>query len=179
MKKIASILALVLLGNLIYSQEKLKQYFVKTDTGYFCIESSKAFKIDTSIVTIKVTDLGKIKNTYTVIGSNHLGYVDILIPNKLPFNSFLNQLQNNTSISSIELSTFGKYTVNNSPPNDPGLNNQWYLSAINAGQAWSVTTGNSDVIVAVLDSGVDWLHEDLGKGNDNYQNIHGSSIIID
>ena len=172
MKKLALILALVLSSNLIYSQEKLKQDFVKTDTGYFCIESSNTFKIDTSIVTVKVTDLNKIKNTYTVIRSNHLGYVDILIPNKITFSSFLNQLQNNTSVSSIEVSTFGKYTVINPSPNDPRFNNQWHLSAINAEQAWSITTGNSDVIIAVLDSGVDWLHEDLGKGNDNYQNIH-------
>ncbi|HEX2271532.1 MAG TPA: S8 family serine peptidase, partial [Pyrinomonadaceae bacterium] len=57
-------------------------------------------------------------------------------------------------------------------PQDPHFGEQWAL--LNEGQrggkqgadiaattAWSVTTGSEDVVVAVLDSGVDYLHEDL------------------
>jgi subtilisin family serine protease len=57
-------------------------------------------------------------------------------------------------------------------PNDPLLNEQWGL--INTGQrdgkaqadisaltAWSKTTGTDKVVVAVLDSGVDYTHPDL------------------
>lgn len=57
-------------------------------------------------------------------------------------------------------------------PNDPLLVNQWYLSVINVYQAWQYTTGNENIIVAVLDSGVDWGNDDIGAGSDLYQNIY-------
>ena len=57
-------------------------------------------------------------------------------------------------------------------PHDPQFNDQWALS--NSGQrggkqgadisatlAWATTTGTDKVVVAVLDSGVDYTHEDL------------------
>jgi len=57
-------------------------------------------------------------------------------------------------------------------PHDPQFNEQWALA--NSGQrggkqgadisatiAWAVTTGDDDLVVAVLDSGVDYNHEDL------------------
>jgi len=57
-------------------------------------------------------------------------------------------------------------------PHDPQFNDQWALA--NSGQrggkqgadisaplAWATTTGSEKVVVAVLDSGVDYTHEDL------------------
>ena len=57
-------------------------------------------------------------------------------------------------------------------PHDPQFNDQWALA--NSGQrggkqgadisatlAWATTTGSEDIVVAVLDSGVDYTHEDL------------------
>ena len=48
-------------------------------------------------------------------------------------------------------------------PNDPAFiaNLQWDLRMINLPTAWEMTTGNSDVIVAVLDTGVRFNHPDL------------------
>ncbi|HXV03081.1 MAG TPA: S8 family serine peptidase, partial [Gaiellaceae bacterium] len=45
---------------------------------------------------------------------------------------------------------------------DPGFGAEWGLPKIHAPEAWGVTTGNSDVVVAVIDSGVDFSHPDLG-----------------
>lgn len=39
-------------------------------------------------------------------------------------------------------------------PNDTNYNDQWNLPKISAPQAWDITTGSSDVTVAVIDSGV-------------------------
>lgn len=46
-------------------------------------------------------------------------------------------------------------------PNDTFYPLQWNMTSIDADKAWTVTTGNSNVIVAVIDSGVDPDHPDL------------------
>ena len=45
-------------------------------------------------------------------------------------------------------------------PNDPYYSNLWGMDKINAPQAWDVEPG-TDVLVAVIDTGVDYTHEDL------------------
>jgi len=46
-------------------------------------------------------------------------------------------------------------------PNDPFYVDQWGLRQIGAPQAWDVTLGSRNVIVAVVDTGVVWTHPDL------------------
>lgn len=54
-------------------------------------------------------------------------------------------------------------------PNDPLFSHQWYLqaasptqlAATNAQAAWDITLGTSNVVVAVVDTGVRFEHEDL------------------
>ncbi len=45
--------------------------------------------------------------------------------------------------------------------NDTFLPRQWYLDSIGAREGWNTATGSRDVIVAVIDSGVDITHPDL------------------
>ncbi len=44
---------------------------------------------------------------------------------------------------------------------DPLFNNQWGMKDIGVQDAWKVTRGNPDMVVAVIDTGVDYTHEDL------------------
>lgn len=46
-------------------------------------------------------------------------------------------------------------------PNDPQLSGQYALSIIQAAQAWDVTKGDSNVVIGIIDSGVEWSHPDL------------------
>jgi subtilisin family serine protease len=46
-------------------------------------------------------------------------------------------------------------------PNDPQFSTQWNLRLLEMTNAWAVTPGSPEVVVAVLDSGIDYLHEDL------------------
>jgi subtilisin family serine protease len=45
--------------------------------------------------------------------------------------------------------------------NDPQMSAQWGLGKIHAEEAWGTQRGSKDVIVAVIDTGVDYNHEDL------------------
>ncbi|HEV2914788.1 MAG TPA: S8 family serine peptidase [Pyrinomonadaceae bacterium] len=62
--------------------------------------------------------------------------------------------------------------INHEHPDDPMFNEQWSLdnhgqnggktqADISAVRAWAKTTGSSKVVVAVIDSGVDYTHQDL------------------
>jgi subtilisin family serine protease len=46
-------------------------------------------------------------------------------------------------------------------PNDPFYPYQWALHLINANHAWDEARGNSTVLIAIIDTGVDYLHPDL------------------
>jgi serine protease len=66
-------------------------------------------------------------------------------------------------------------------PNDPGYANQWYLKlstvepgAINAQNAWDETTGDSSIVIAVIDTGI-LPHEDI----DNARVLPGYDFITD
>jgi serine protease len=46
-------------------------------------------------------------------------------------------------------------------PNDPLYSRQSYLTTVDAPAAWAVTTGDADVLIAIVDTGVDLTHPDL------------------
>ncbi len=46
-------------------------------------------------------------------------------------------------------------------PNDPKLSQQGYLQAIGAFEAWDVTRGDSNIVIAIIDDGARRTHEDL------------------
>ncbi|MCJ7768810.1 S8 family serine peptidase, partial [Candidatus Bathyarchaeota archaeon] len=46
-------------------------------------------------------------------------------------------------------------------PDDQYFSAQWGVQKIEADWAWNVSVGSHDVLVAVLDSGIDWHHPDL------------------
>ena len=46
-------------------------------------------------------------------------------------------------------------------PNDPYYIDQWGMQKIGAPNAWDVTLGSPSVVVAVVDTGVWWTHQDI------------------
>lgn len=65
-------------------------------------------------------------------------------------------------------------------PNDTFWDRQWDLRQVHAPEAWSVTTGSKDVIVAVIDTGIDITHPDLKENIwTNAHEIPGDGIDND
>lgn len=112
----------------------------------------------------------------SLMRSNLLGYYDyqISVYNISNIFEFSGSLQNATIVDEVLIPCFGEYVLT---PNDPQYSQQWYMEQqsdhdIDIGEAWDISTGNQNIIIGILDSGTDWDHEDLGLGNDTYQNIH-------
>ena len=52
--------------------------------------------------------------------------------------------------------------------NDPSfkeIDKSWYFNVINANEAWNYTTGDTSVVIAIIDDGFDLKHEDLKRKN--------------
>jgi subtilisin family serine protease len=75
-------------------------------------------------------------------------------------------------------------------PNDPfySTGDEWHLLKIGAPTAWSMSTGNSDVTIAILDTGVDGTHLDLASkmipgwnvydNNSNTSDVYGHGTQV-
>ena len=75
----------------------------------------------------------------------------------------------------IDRVEFDYYRKINYTPNDPRYNQQWFLEEINSNDAWELwdinnneIPGNRDIILASIDLGVNWQHEDLVNNPDHY-----------
>lgn len=65
-------------------------------------------------------------------------------------------------------------------PNDSRYNDLWGMSQIGASQAWDLATGSTEVVVAVIDTGVDYTHPDLAANMwENPDEIPGNGIDDD
>ena len=81
-----------------------------------------------------------------------------------PYNGSANLISNRSSKKQSNKSSLSA--------NDPFYIQQPYISAIHADSVWDITTGDSTEVIAILDTGIDWLHPDLVNKiwtNDNEQ----------
>ncbi|MFH0837402.1 MAG: S8 family peptidase, partial [Candidatus Aenigmatarchaeota archaeon] len=61
-------------------------------------------------------------------------------------------------------------------PNDPSYSSQYHHTNIESALAWNITTGNTTIIIGIIDTGVDWDHPDLAA---NIWNNTGETNCID
>jgi PKD repeat protein len=81
----------------------------------------------------------------------------------------------------LKAEPIGIHTVYGTP-NDPSFVNQYHLNQANdhdvdAPEAWDIETGNTSIIVAMLDTGVRYYHKDLGGSTaaaGNFSSIQGN-----
>jgi thermitase len=88
------------------------------------------------------------------------GFEEIIDPAPQPKAG--DQLENapDPETTSPEQTLFNPASIG-SLPNDPRFSTQWNLRLLGMTNAWAVSTGSTDVVIAVLDTGIDYTHEDL------------------
>lgn len=160
-----------------------------TYSFWYCLTIVAAFTVELSFVSaqdivpnqyiikyknqLSVTDASVISASIGVASSESLNQKDLFLikedkKNKINFEA-INQLISSNVIEYIEPDAIGHITA---IPNDPMYSNQWALNNngssggvldvdIDAPEAWDITTGSSNVIVAIVDTGVLYTHPDL------------------
>ena len=66
----------------------------------------------------------------------------------------------------------------NLKPNDAKLGECWYHSAIRSNQAWEITMGNENLIIAVVDDGFEITHEELANKIVSPYNVYDKSSDV-
>jgi len=120
------------------------------------------------------------------------------LPEDVDIDEFVNDIKQTGEVDVIE--PVVEWRVAGFPDNttDPGFNNQWHLSISKIPDTWRYLSsgGSSDVVVAIIDTGVDYTHEDLignmwsnpgeiadneldDDGNGFVDDIHGCSVVSD
>jgi subtilisin family serine protease/photosystem II stability/assembly factor-like uncharacterized protein len=124
--------------------------------AYFVKAQLKKYAVNKVSLPFYKSKDAKLDLTYLVQFSNY---------NQI--NELIKELQNDETIEYVEKSPI-YYTKSaiKSTPNDPlysNLANSWYLTQISALQAWDLTTGSSQILVAVVDDAVQTTHPDLAN----------------
>lgn len=150
--------------------------YIQQEGEWYLQQGKDSFKVIENELTVRFagnpTD-NEISHVLSSLGleeirHNHLGFYDVRILGKGISFQKANELAALPVFEDAFSSTHGIYVTN-----DPAYNSQWNMhntggsggttdADIDAPEAWAISTGDPSIIVAPLDSGIDYHHNDLG-----------------
>lgn len=91
-------------------------------------------------------------------------FLRLTFPEEIDLDSLMYELKQARGVARVE--PVGVHPVNYYP-NDQFFGIQWGLNQVrdhdvNAPEAWDTERGDSSIVIAIVDTGVDWTHPDLG-----------------
>ncbi len=101
-----------------------------------------------------------------------LDRIFILNVSELNSSSAIELLSKNEFVEYVEINRSLKLNNINADPNDPYFSNQYYLSSTHISSAWQITQGDSNIVIGVVDTGLDFTHPDL---QNSYKINYGES----
>ena len=119
----------------------------------------------------------KINKTNEIIVKYNNGEINAIEITGSEIGDCLNEYNNKLDVEYAELNYLYRAAL---IPSDTYYKNQWYLNKIEAPQAWDIVRESPDIVIAVIDSGVQINHPDLA-GNIwlNHKEIVGNNIDDD
>ena len=149
--------------DLSYENKQTEKFFDKRIRRYVDVAKGE--------LLVKYKDLISIQSINTFNSQNNLKIVRTLSNKKIKLLKIADESKNSSLKDIVDAynknplieyaePNFALYKLSVTP-NDPYYYEQWGLPLIHANDGWDITKGNSDVIIAVVDSGIDFTHEDL------------------
>ncbi|MBT6179601.1 MAG: hypothetical protein HOI23_20345, partial [Deltaproteobacteria bacterium] len=89
--------------------------------------------------------------------STELGYIHLELPGNITANEAMSILLQSEIAESVDKNYLMPMTRE---PNDSRWDYLWGMHSLHGPEAWNLTTGSRDVVVAVMDTGVDYNHSD-------------------
>ena len=107
----------------------------------------------------EISSLANVKNVKKI--SPRAGVHLVTLSSAKEAKQTMRELKRNDRVKSVEYDHL--LYINDINPDDPYFRNGnlWGIEKINAPSAWDVSTGSKDVVVCVIDTGVDYNHQDL------------------
>lgn len=149
------------------------QLIIKIKPGYAsnCTNTSINIpEVNQVLNFAKVTEIKKIypyhtppKNTTNSIGQK---LTDLSLIYNITYSAEIDVRKLITECNALGMVEYAAPRMMQQPmlvPNDDSLGLQWYLTKIRALQAWDLDTGDTNVIIAIVDGGTHFAHPDLGQ----------------
>ncbi|MBR1520339.1 MAG: S8 family serine peptidase [Bacteroidaceae bacterium] len=140
--------------------------------GRVCIEQSdELWDVDTTKIIVHIETTAAYPADLKV---NKLGFTTIPVPDNVRIETFMDSLQRLPFVRLAEYNVCGKPTAFN----DPYYSSQWYYTSYNFDQLVSgVPACYRKIVIAVIDTGLDIDHPDLGIDVSNNQ--YGALYVND
>lgn len=194
MKKSIFLLAFFLIAQVCYGANFAPgELIVKFKPGTVFTVKEDTISIQDTTFSPSLKSLNKkfkLKKIKHLIEKKDVSVFEKRIPNKLK-NTYILKFPKETNIEEVA-KEYNKdvdviyaepnyiYRILDTTPNDPYFSSQWGLVKVEAKKLWDYVRGNNTVIVAVVDTGVDYNHEDLvGKVILGYDYVNDDSDPMD
>jgi subtilisin family serine protease len=144
---------------------KTKQRFVM-GKGSRAFQSSSISSVLDAYVVSGIRTIAPQYNSGNLLASDEFGIgrvYEVRFGAPVDVIAVCRDLNSNPEIEYAEPIYIDKHHQDRTIPNDPMFAMQFALERVQASRAWSVVKGDSSMIIAVVDSGVDWEHEDLAE----------------
>lgn len=170
MKKILSILLFLLSTYSCYAQNKVEQHIERSGDNMYILSHGARFVVDKKILRVKpLLSNQKTDMNLKIIHVSRSGCQYVDVPDEMPIERYFEKLRKSGLFELVEyVSANGILYL--SPNDDEASYQNGYFSKIYANYAWDITTGNPNIKVAIIDTGFQRDHKDLGYGDDSYTN---------
>ena len=154
-------------ANISFSQNNSKVYA----DGELLVKFKKSVSAESSLRANEEIGAAVVENF------SGLGWQRLKLPENLPVEKARKIYENLAEVEAVQPNYYYHLLAT---PNDPQYSSMYGLTKISAPAAWDLTTGSAETVVAVIDTGVKYNHEDLAANMwTNPGEINGNNVDDD
>ncbi len=174
-KRLLSLILFFIGITCIAQENNMKQHIEKTKNGLYLMSHGERFSLDKTRILIKPKSSIKSLKTKIIRESiTKSGYTVAIIPKGYNIVEYVEELKECGEFETVEYLGGGRIYFTPNDQEMPSISSESnYYNKIKAYDAWNISTGSPNIKVAIIDTGFQRNHEDLGygSGNNNYSNV--------